>query len=351
MSFFGEDYPKFIANVDSTQDEILLEHCIILKDEPDPDLYVVRSVKTGKRTFTNAGRHWIFKVKVLLWKYDNPATKYLSLKSFEGSSVWLYRRSDGETFYSSFLDKIKFTLVSANESYFDDYKKQDCLTLTFMSEDRIDGSTEFGGYVTLTEDFTGNTYDNTKWTNSLLIEDEVVKGCSGWCVAGCGDYGEIYTYAQAWFIASVVSSNDSHILFTCDAHGGSGFGSYIMLMCRANRNYLFGITLIDGSNVRVACYKADTSYPDFEVNVQTTIPTDQWNSYKILYNRKTNSIYFYVKLNRTGNWIAINEEPLILTGMDSQKFAIGIGCRGAFSFSGTKPSADNLSIFYKPDGA
>jgi hypothetical protein len=351
MSLFGISYPKFIGNIATTQDEVLLEHSSILEDKPVPYQYSSTSIKTGKKVFKNAGRHWTYKVKVFIYKYADPLAKYQELKSYENSSVWLYRHSDGDTFYNSTLDKIEFFLVSVNELYLSFETKKDCLTLTFLSKDFIDGDYDFAGYITRFVDFTGNTYNTSEWIRGgFTVEDETVTPNAGVCVAGCNT-SEINTYNQNRFVSSLISSNDSHIMITCDAWGGNGYGAYPMLMCRANSNYLFGLTFLGTSNAKVITMKASIGYPTWSVDTQTTVPTSQWNSYKIIYNRITNCIYFFVKLNKIGNWIPINEDPIILTGMDSQKFMIGIGGIGAFYSSGLPPAFDNITVFYKPDGA
>lgn len=146
MSIFGNSFPKIIVNIATTQDEVLLQHAVVLKDEPELDSYGVRAVRTGKRVFNNAGKHWLFQVKIYLWKYADAEAKYLEFKGYEGTKVWLYRRSDG----SPFLDKenkiIPFIFLSADESYTDDFNLFDVLTLTFRSLDYTGDEAPFNPY-------------------------------------------------------------------------------------------------------------------------------------------------------------------------------------------------------------
>lgn len=137
MSIFGTTHPKIIVNIDTTLDEVLLQHAVVLKDEPELDSYGVKAVRTGRRVFNNAGKHWLFQVKVHLWKYADPIAKYLELKSYEGTKVILYRRSDGDAVYDQQGNPVLFYLSSATSSYTDDTNKLDVLTLTFISVDRL----------------------------------------------------------------------------------------------------------------------------------------------------------------------------------------------------------------------
>lgn len=137
MSLTGVLAPKFIGNIATTRDEIDLFNSVILKDEADPDVYSVASVRTGKKVFTKAGKHWIFQVKVYLWKYANPEAKYLELKSYEGTQVLLYRHSDGSMFYDTYDNEGVFVMTSLVEDYIERNNFRDIVTLTFESAEFV----------------------------------------------------------------------------------------------------------------------------------------------------------------------------------------------------------------------
>jgi len=137
MSLFGTEYPKFIGNPTTTRNEILLEHSVILKDEPQTDIYSSKSIKTGKRVFINAGRHWTFQVKVLLWKYADPSAKYAEIKAYETLDVEVYRHSDSYPIIDTYGNEGIFVLVSVDEDYFERVNYKDVLILTFLSKEKI----------------------------------------------------------------------------------------------------------------------------------------------------------------------------------------------------------------------
>ena len=137
MGMFGTERPKIIINIDSTQDEVPLYYWKTLLDEPEPDEYDKKAPRTGQRVFTLAGKHWIFKGEVNIWKYEDPAQAYLDYKSYEGMTVYVYRHSDGQPIYDQYNNIGKFCLVSVNEKYTDEYNKFEVLTLTFRSIERV----------------------------------------------------------------------------------------------------------------------------------------------------------------------------------------------------------------------
>ncbi len=133
MSLTGILYPKMIVNITTTLDEVLLQHAVVLKDQPEQDTHFVRAVRTGKRVFTNAGKHWLFQIKIYLYKYANAETKYLELKGYEGTKVYLHRHADGEMIYDTYNNAGAFILSSVAEEYTDEKNKYDVVILTFKS--------------------------------------------------------------------------------------------------------------------------------------------------------------------------------------------------------------------------
>lgn len=135
MSIFGESYPK-IYDVDNTTD-IDLKYSVIIKDEPENKIYGVKSVRTGQRVLTNAGRHWIYEIKYYLYKETDPKSFYETLKDLVGKTLYLYRRSDGNAIKTG-ASETPFTLTEIREFYTDINNLYDCLMLTFRSLERVD---------------------------------------------------------------------------------------------------------------------------------------------------------------------------------------------------------------------
>jgi len=134
---FGTDAPKMIVNLGITNDEVLLDYATIITDEPELYTDNIKAVRTGKRVYNYAGRHWIYKVRIHLWKYGSPTAKYASLKSYEGTKVKLYRHKDGLIMKDAKNNDAVFVLTSVNESYTDEYNLYDIVTLTFRSTEFI----------------------------------------------------------------------------------------------------------------------------------------------------------------------------------------------------------------------
>ena len=169
---FGIQAPKMIVNIDTTQDEVVLDYSVVLKDEPELDTFEAKSVRTGKRDLTNAGKHWIFQVKIHLWKYADPKAKYLELKSYEGTEVILYRHLDGEPIYDTYGNGGHFILFQIEEKYLEEIRKSDIIILTFRSIDYISQSAPplpsgIAYYMNRTEDTPQGSID---LINSKLFE-------------------------------------------------------------------------------------------------------------------------------------------------------------------------------------
>lgn len=173
MSIFGQAYPKFIVNILSGREEILLPHAMVLKDEPDYRNFSSRAVRTGKKKFVHEGFHWTFQVRVSLWKYSDPAATYTLLKNYEGTKVNLYRRSDGELFCNADNVPAEFILLTVNEKYTDEKNKFDYLILSFYSCELTNPVPEFpldvdaAYYMDSVED--GGTTDGNFWKDKAAL--------------------------------------------------------------------------------------------------------------------------------------------------------------------------------------
>lgn len=139
MSIFGEGTPKFIYDLGgAAEDEVTLEHSAILQDTPEAEILEHKSNINGHREFIKLGSHWVFSVRLFLFKYADPATKYTEIRQYDGCDVVLYRRDDGEPFLNSTGDKILFTITEVTEGYLQTTDYHDILTITFKSKDYVD---------------------------------------------------------------------------------------------------------------------------------------------------------------------------------------------------------------------
>ncbi|MDY0082851.1 MAG: sialidase family protein [Ignavibacteriaceae bacterium] len=191
MSIFGTSYPKFLGNPETTLDEILLEKSVILKDEPEQDSYNVKAVRTGRRKFINAGKHWIFQVKVHLWKYDDPQEKYLELKNYECTKVYLYRRADGNLMSNVAGEPVNFLLKSVERGYLENNKYRDYVVLTFLSLDYIDNGLSINGEWAEIQPI-GDINSNWIYSASNYSGTKILLAIEGGGVYLSNDYGETW---------------------------------------------------------------------------------------------------------------------------------------------------------------
>lgn len=352
MSIFGTSHPKIIVNIDTTLDEVLLQYAVVLKDEPELDSYEVRAVRTGKRVFTNAGKHWIFQVKIHLWKYADPIAKYLELKSYEGTEVLLYRHSDGDPIYDTYWNEGRFFIQSVNESITDEKNKYDVLTLTFRSIDFI-GIPLYD--FSLCEHFSGNSYDSEFWELTNLVSGSSITG-----EQYVGSHGVSALHSslenengKLWnFKTKLISSITSDFEVTASIWKSGTSASCtrsVFLGLWASENYFAGI-IVDSiyHNGKVYVLTADNGGRGVfnnAVEVVGLTPNIKTN-YKITYNRTDNLLKFYYKDGST--WILITS--ITIADFDTRKYYAGI-FMGIFNSNAIYPCyGDDLCVKYTPDG-
>jgi len=145
---FGIKAPKFIKDFDLPAEKTVnFDFCVVLEDNPVQDFIEHKSVINGHTEFINLGKHWVYTIRVHLFKYEeNPdtgytmRTKYTELKSIEGSEGILYRHRDGEPFRNNANELVTFFVESVDESYFETPLYHDLITIRFRSKDYIDKS-------------------------------------------------------------------------------------------------------------------------------------------------------------------------------------------------------------------
>lgn len=140
-SIFGIGAPKFVYDFGgSNEQEIELDHVVIITDDPDISTIENKSVKTGFTSWNYKGKHWIFELDLYLFKYPlaNQKSFYNTLKSFENTLVTLYKRRDGDFIKNPNDDPVLFFIEEIEERYVERFDYPDTLRIRFISQDPID---------------------------------------------------------------------------------------------------------------------------------------------------------------------------------------------------------------------
>lgn len=344
---FGIEAPKIIINPDTTKDEVALDYSVILQDEPEQDLFSVKAVRTGKRVFNNAGKHWIFKVKIHLWKYADPSAKYLELKSYVGTEVILYRHSDYEPIYDSYGNIGRFFLQPIVELYSDRRNKYDVLLLTFRSNNYILSSQFIPGTNIFEEDFEGDPatwdWDNFAGNNSGDATQQYWQGDGG----GSGTPLELTRYIAQKFYLNVVIPDNRNIIILADMKSGNVGTDIALGVHKSNldKGSCFFIALPYATK-KVTLQGAVNNFVSgsWDYEYETNYDAYKWNSFKIVYTRSSNSFNCYIKEDMTGTWQLLNPSPIVLPGFDALTLYAGIWERPYFTVAQPYCLADNLEI-------
>lgn len=145
--------------------KIVLDYATILVNEPLFRTIEQESVLTNYINHIHLGVHWMFQVRINLYKHgaNTAITKYLQLASYLGSDVYLYEHKEGNAFQDSSGNKILFRVQEVKPSYFETADFKDVIYMTFKSSKPIDISKmvldenaifteKYGGLYPLTDD-------------------------------------------------------------------------------------------------------------------------------------------------------------------------------------------------------
>lgn len=340
---FGVEAPKIIVNLETTQDEVALDYSVILKDEPELDTYGVKAVRTGKQVFTNAGKHWIFQVKIHLWKYADPKAKYLELKSYEGTKVYLYRHADGEPILDLDRDPQIFIIQSINETYTDEYNLYDYLIMTIRSVDKINDNLLFRRVDHIYESFGNNVYNTDLLetyeypTGSFVIQNERLEVAGEYVDSGSDNFA----YQQ------FRTKHKSEAGYGIDVYASI---TKLSFLYNTTARIIVGI-FSDGGNyagvgIGWSFYNSYKTY--YRINnapqVSTDLPTytDNVGRYvRTIYNATIERVSFYILTN--GEWVLVG--VVDTPGWCRKKFYVGIFV-GASNINSNVFGVDNLTISY-----
>lgn len=135
MSIFGEERKiKFTKNGTI----VLIDHCIILRSEPEPKTILHESIITRHREWIDIYDHWIVECIAYLCKYTDPVAAYENFRQYEGTTVdEVYEYADKFPFLDENLQAVKFRLDKIKPVYIETDEYPDELRFTFKSEKTV----------------------------------------------------------------------------------------------------------------------------------------------------------------------------------------------------------------------
>ena len=117
---------------------VSLSKIVIIKDEPVVRQVIQESEITGHREYVRRGDHWNFELRMNLFKYSDPRSKYEELYQYLHKKVSLYRHNDGTPFMQSDGTDALFIFDAMLSRYLTTVNYEDLLILTFKSLDFVD---------------------------------------------------------------------------------------------------------------------------------------------------------------------------------------------------------------------
>lgn len=344
MGIFGVQTPKIIVNIDTTQDEVLLDYSVILKDEPELDSYGVKAVRTGKQVFTNAGKHWIFEVKIHLWKYADPKAKYLELKSYEGTKVYLYRHADGEPICDDNRNPSKFLIESVNESYIDEFNLYDVLTISLRSIDVVNSNLLTTVRKYIYEQFTGNSYRTDlleKYeypinSGSIIVANNRLEVSGSYVNSNSENFGYLRFSTKIKGLGKYdidVSGFIERISFLYNST------SQIFIGIFSDINNFAGIGMgFDGNHYSKYFYRINGATLQ---QFATGYSDAQGGYFRTVLDSANEIVRFYILIN--GVWTFVNS--INVAGWSEKSFYVGVFA-GALNINNNWYAVDNLAIEY-----
>ena len=134
---FGTRIPKFI---DQSGNTVSLEYAKILEDAPSYRMVEQESVINNYINNIHLGVHWVFKVRIHLYKHGASAaiTAYNNLIQYLGTDVYLYPHSEGNTYKDSSGNDVLFRVQEVTPAYFETPDFKDIILMSFKSTKLVD---------------------------------------------------------------------------------------------------------------------------------------------------------------------------------------------------------------------
>jgi len=122
----------------NAEQTILLDYVAVLKDEPEIEQLIHKSEISGHREYVERGEHWLFRLRLHLFKYSDPRSKFEEIYHYKRAKVTLWRHRDGSQFLDSDGNDVLFMLEEVTPAYLERAEFRDVLILTFRSTDYVD---------------------------------------------------------------------------------------------------------------------------------------------------------------------------------------------------------------------
>ena len=163
MSVFGKNEPKIKTSGDV---EIEIDNVVVINDHPDVVVKTFIEQFSGHKEKRYYGRHWVYEIRVNLFKYADPATSYNTFKGVLFDEVTLWRHRDGDQFKKPDGDDAKFYVSNVDIKYLEQNNYNDYLIIKFESAEIVNVLENFDRFL-IKEDESG--YILTSDGNRIIL--------------------------------------------------------------------------------------------------------------------------------------------------------------------------------------
>jgi hypothetical protein len=111
---FGTLEPSIVLPDDTV---INLDHSVVIKNEPDTKSFVNKNDLTGEDQAVKRGYHWLFDVRIYLYKYSNQVGTYQSLAAILETEVKFRPHRDHISFQDSLGNIVWFLFTEIVPEY------------------------------------------------------------------------------------------------------------------------------------------------------------------------------------------------------------------------------------------
>jgi len=131
---YGTAAPKFVSGINTVH----LDCAKILTDRPVYDYEEQPSVLNGHINHIKGGMHWLYIVRIHVYKEGESIANENKLLSYLGKDVVLYRHREAFPFKDSAGDNVLFRVQEVTPDYFNTPDYKDIIDIRFKSSDYVD---------------------------------------------------------------------------------------------------------------------------------------------------------------------------------------------------------------------
>lgn len=132
---YGTAAPKFVTQGGNS---VLLNHARILSDYPEYDNNEQPSVVNGYINHIHNGYHWVYAIRIFVYKESESIAKSNELLPFLGSDVFLYRHREAYPFKDKDGNNVLFRVKEVTPGYLNTPDYKDVIDIVFKSTNYID---------------------------------------------------------------------------------------------------------------------------------------------------------------------------------------------------------------------